>query len=98
PRWLREHITSLPPAMKGGGVMGSCSPPKIAFSDSDLNELEWVFESVCTAIKGPGSLTEDTKGFLRRRLFMLACNGMTDPNVLRAHLVASFVRQPLANF
>jgi hypothetical protein len=51
--------------------MGSCN----------LNELEWVFESVCAAVRVLGSLPEDSKAFLRRRLFMLACNGMTDPDV-----------------
>jgi hypothetical protein len=72
--------------------MGSCKPPKTAFNDADLNDLEWVFEAVCAALKGR-DLTEDNKAFLRRRLFMLACNGMTDPDVLREHLIASFARQ-----
>ena len=76
--------------------MGSCKHPKTAFSDTDLNELEWVFESVCTAIKGPGSLTEDTKNFIRRRLFVLACNGMSDPDDLRDHLLANVARQSLS--
>jgi hypothetical protein len=29
---------------------------------------------------------------IRRRLFMLACNGMNDPEMLSAHLIASFTR------
>ncbi len=53
---------------------GHCKSPKTAFTDTDLNELEWVFECVCTTIKGHGLLTENTKSFIRRRLFMLACN------------------------
>ena len=78
--------------------MRACKIPKTTFTDTDLNELEWVFESVCTAIKGTGPLTEDTKSFIRRRLFVLACNGMTDPDDLRDHLVANVARQPLKSF
>jgi hypothetical protein len=74
---------------------GHCKIPKTTFTDTDLNELEWVFESVCTTIKGHGLLTEATKNFIRRRLFVLACNGMTDPDDLRDHLVANVSRQTL---
>ena len=74
---------------------GHCKIPKTTFNDTDLNELEWVFECACTTIKGHGLLTEDTKSFIRRRLFMLACNGMTDPDDLRDHLVANVTRQKL---
>ena len=74
---------------------GHCKIPKTTFTDTDLNELEWVFESVCTTIKGHGLLTEDTKSFIRRRLFVLACNGMTDSDDLRDHLVANVTWQQL---
>jgi hypothetical protein len=83
----RDHH-ALPPANRES-IMGSCKPPKTVFTDGDLNELEWVFESVCIAMEGPNLLSEDIKNAIRRRLFMLACNGMTDPNDLRDHLIAN---------
>ena len=58
---------------------------------SDLDQLQWVFDEVCTALESQrGPMKEGAKASLRRRLFLLACNGMDDPNKLREHLLASF--------
>jgi hypothetical protein len=69
-------------------------PPKSAFSNDDLVELEWVFASVCEALEANEERQdEEAKACIRRRLFMLACNnGMSDPASLRDHLVRSFAR------
>ena len=69
-------------------------PPKSAFSNDDLVELEWVFASVCEALEAKHERQdEEAKACIRRRLFMLACNhGMSDPASLRDHLVRSFAR------
>ena len=58
-------------------------PPKMAFSNDDLVELEWVFASVCEALEANQERQdEEAKACIRRRLFMLACNnGMSDPAI-----------------
>jgi hypothetical protein len=71
--------------------MGSARPPKTVFTHTDLDQLEWVFEAVTTALEAQrGRIEDSTKGYIRRRLFVLACNGMTDPDKLREHLLMSF--------
>jgi hypothetical protein len=76
--------------------MGSRTQPKIAFNENDLVELEWVLDSVCSALRSNGELDEDTKVYVRRRIFRLACNGISDPELLRNHLVSiSKVRRQL---
>lgn len=78
---------------KKGVAVSSVKPPKIAFSDNDLNELEWVFASVCEALEAEqGRQDDDKKTCIRRRLFVLACNGMNEPDKLHDHLVKSFAR------
>jgi hypothetical protein len=57
--------------------------------DTDLAELEWIFQSVCSELNFPD---EQETASIRRRLFMLACNRMSDPEMLRAHLIESFTR------
>ena len=86
-------LSPLNPSLHGGTQMGSYKSPKIAFTNSDLTELEWVYESVCTAVKATHMLDEHTKNFIRRRLFVLACNGMVDPELMRDYLIANFARQ-----
>ena len=70
------------------------NPPKSAFSNDDLVELEWVFASVCETLEANEERQdEEAKACIRRRLFMLACNnGMGDPASLRDYLVSSFAR------
>lgn len=69
-------------------------PPKMAFSNDDLVELEWVFASACEALEANQERQdEEAKACIRRRLFMLACNnGMSDPASLRDHLDRRFAR------
>jgi hypothetical protein len=62
---------------------------KTSFSENDLAELEWVYLSVCSAL---GTLDDANKALVRRRLFLLACNGMNDPEMLSTHLIDSFKR------
>ena len=59
------------------------------FYESDLAELEWVFQLVCSELNFPD---EHETASIRRRLFMLACNGISDPEMLKAHLIESFTR------
>ena len=72
------------------------SHSKTTFSDLELAQLDSVFESVCSKVKPVGDLDEDTKVAIRRRLFVLACNGMWDDlAALRDHLVLNlFGRRP----
>ena len=69
--------------------MGAVGPTKNVFYEADLAELEWVFQLVCSELNFPD---EQETVSIRRRLFMLACNGMTDPEMLKAHLIQSFTR------
>jgi hypothetical protein len=69
--------------------MGNMGPPKTVFYEPDLAELEWVFQSVCSALNFPD---ENETAAIRRRLFLLACNGMNDPELLTRHLIESFTR------
>jgi hypothetical protein len=62
------------------------------FSETDLAELDGVFEDVCAAVNATGELDEGTRGAIRRRLFVLACNGMTNPKAMRHHLILNFSR------
>jgi hypothetical protein len=77
--------------------MSADPPSKTAFSETDLAELDWVLDGVCAALKNAGELDDDKKRALRRRLFMLVCNGMNDPQVLRDHLIVSFERSEARN-
>jgi hypothetical protein len=70
----------------------SCDPAKTSFSETDLVELDWVLEEVCSVLKDTMELGEDRKNTIRRRLFMLVCNGMSDLDALRDHLILSFER------
>jgi hypothetical protein len=70
----------------------SCGTPKTAFSEADLVVLDRVFVDVCAGLKGGTEINERRKDAIRRRLFMLACNGMTDPDTLRDHIIVSFER------
>ena len=66
---------------------------KTVFSNDDLTELQWVFASVCETLEAQqGKRDESEKALIRRRLFILACNGMSDPRSLRDYLVRSFTR------
>jgi len=79
--------------------MGSARPPKTVFTDSDLDQLEWALDAVITALEArSGRIEEATKAHLRSQLFVLACNGMTDPEKLRDHLLMSFGRATEAPF
>jgi hypothetical protein len=69
--------------------MGSFRSPKRAFSESDLTELEWVLEAVYGAVQPPD---EETRAMLRRTLFLYACNGISDPDILRDRLIARAAR------
>jgi hypothetical protein len=63
-------------------------PAKNVFYDVDLAELA-VFQSVCSALNFPD---DQETASIRRRLFLLACNGMNDPELLTRHLIESFSR------
>jgi hypothetical protein len=67
--------------------MGEVGSPKNVFYEADLAELEWIFQSVCSALNFPD---EKKTASIRRRLFMLACNGMNDPELLTRNLIANF--------
>ena len=70
----------------------TCGAPKTTFTEADLVVLDQVFDDVCAALKRTTELSERRKNAIRRRLFMLACNGMTDPDALRDHVIVSFER------
>ena len=75
------------------------SHSKTTFSDLELAQLDSVFELVCSKVKPVGDLDEDTKVAIRRRLFVLACNGMWDDlAALRDHLVLNLTRSRARNF
>jgi len=85
-------VRALPPTDIGESAMG-CGTPNIAFSSSNLDGLDLVYDEVCEAIEHQrGQLRERTKSSIRKHLFLLACNGMNDPEALRNRLVTSFTR------
>jgi hypothetical protein len=61
--------------------------------NDDLAELEWVFASVCDALEADQGKPDEEERARIRRLFVLACNGMSEPRSLRNHLVRSFTRR-----
>lgn len=69
--------------------MGFARPAKTVFTDTDLDQLEWVLSSVCSTL---GPADNETMIEIRRRLFALASNGVTDPEKLREHLLMSLGR------
>lgn len=89
PRAFHEKDTVLLPA-HGEAVKGSFQYPKTVFTERDLTELEWVLDCTFSAL---GSPDEETKAFLRYRLFLLACNGVYDSEKLRDRLIASARRE-----
>jgi len=79
--------------------MSSFQSPKQFYSPEDLNELEWLFDSVWAMFKAqhPTRKTadEELKTKLRRTLFALTCSGnVRDEDELRAHLLASVTVGP----
>jgi hypothetical protein len=46
--------------------MGQIGPPKTVFNEVDLAELEWVFQSVCSALRFPN---DHETAAIRRRLY-----------------------------
>jgi hypothetical protein len=84
-----ESDDRLLQAMSELELRGTLGSTKTSFSESDLAELERVYQSVCSTL---GTLDEANKASVRRRLFLLACNGMRDPETLSARLVDSLRR------
>ena len=79
--------------------MGSFQSPKQFYSPEDLNELEWLFDSVWAMFKAQHPTRkmpdEELKTNLRRTLFALTCSGnLRDEDELRAHLLASVTGGP----
>src|SRR5262245_19896223 len=84
---------------QGRGRAVNVTQSKNTFSDLELAQLDSVFESVCSKVKPVRDLDEETKVAIRRRLFVLACNGMWDDlAALRDHLVLNFTRSTARNF
>ena len=75
--------------------MGSFQSPKQFYSPEDLNELEWLFDSVWALFNAQHPTRDklsdqELKTNLRRTLFALTCSGnFSDEDELRAHLLAS---------
>ena len=75
--------------------MGSLQPPKHAYSPEDLNQLEWLFDSVWTMYKAQHPtrdevLDAELKTSLRQTLFALAAHGdLGNEDELCARLLAS---------
>ena len=75
--------------------MGSLQPPKHAYSPEDLNQLEWLFDSVWTMYKAQHPtrdevLDAELKTSLRQTLFTLAARReLGNEDELCARLLAS---------
>src|SRR5262245_10145447 len=77
--------------------MGNIGPPKGVFTDTDLAQLEWVFQSVCSALDAAEAAPdEEEKASIRRRLVLLARNGMNDQEALSARLIENYMRSKKA--
>jgi hypothetical protein len=83
----------LPPATQER-IMGTYKPPKRAFNSADLDQLQWIFDSVWSKVQSHYQLRDQTKdeelkGALRRKLFAFAAIGVYDPEMLEAYLLNS---------
>ena len=72
--------------------MGWQHSPKHAFNPQELGELQWVLDSVWSAVEAHypqrnHANDERLKGALRRKLFSLACAGIEEPDMLRSKLL-----------
>jgi hypothetical protein len=82
--------------------VGSCKPLKTAYDQNDLAQLEWVLDSVYSTLRTrgvslPTAADEALKTSLRQKLFALACHGMTDPEAMQRHLLATVSSLDAAN-
>ena len=73
--------------------MNAVPPPKDAFAESDLARYEWVLNGVFNSL---GPIDNQTRAILRRNLFLLAGNGIEDPERLRSVLIANTRRRASA--
>jgi hypothetical protein len=77
--------------------MASYKRPKHSYNSEELDQLQWVFDSVWSTFEARNPLRdkandEKLKGALRRKLFALACIGMTNCEMLAAILLDSTSR------
>jgi hypothetical protein len=67
--------------------MGSFKRPKHFYTSEELDELQWVFDSVWSTVQArythrDKTCDEKLKGALRRKLFAIACTGTTNREIL----------------
>jgi hypothetical protein len=77
--------------------MGSYKRPKNSYTAEELDQLQWVFDSVWSTVQvrypfRDKADDEKLKGTLRRKLFALACGGILEPAALETHLLDSIPR------
>jgi hypothetical protein len=63
--------------------MGSYKQPKQAFSPEELGALDLAFAGALATAIELGLPSRGLEGALRRRLFVVASKGITDPEALR---------------
>jgi hypothetical protein len=89
-----RHPIGAPACNNRVSAMGSFSPPKHFYNSDDLNQLQWIFDTVWFIFetryphRDKGG-DEYLKGSLRRKMFTFAASGLNDPEVLEANLIAS---------
>ena len=74
--------------------MGSHRRPKPSYNSDDLNQLQWVLDTVWFIFETryphrDKAKDEHLKGSLRRRLFAFAGTGLDDLEALEANLIES---------
>jgi hypothetical protein len=80
-------------------AMGSFNRPKHSYTSEELDELQWVFDSVWSTVQARYTQRDKTsdeklKGALRRKLFAVACTGTTNREMLATVLLDSIPLSP----
>jgi hypothetical protein len=76
--------------------MGSCSYKQL-FTPEDLRHLDLALEGALATARELGLPSAGLEGVLRRRLFVVATTGITDPEVLRNEALKEMNIDRLAN-
>lgn len=88
PRWLREPITTLPPASARECTMGSVNHPKI-YDDATMTTVKAAFHDVWATVAAHDPFRDtagddDLKATIIRKLIDLVSEGKTSQDELRS--------------
>lgn len=77
--------------------MGSFRHPQPSFQSYELDALDFALAGALAMAKELGIKRRGLSGAMRRRIFVIAREGITDPTMLRDKLLKSFNLDKIAN-